>query len=931
MQRHPVSNPIRAQGRPGGWYRAAKAFAIASAVTVALFFVGLAVGVVLYARIARNLPPAEELRARSATFLSTKIYDRNGGLLYEIFDPYGGKRTVVPIGQISPYVVNATIATEDANFYRHPGFDPLSILRAVWYDITERRIVSGGSTIPQQLVKTLFLTPEVSLKRKITEAVLAAEITRRYSKDEILEIYLNEINYGNLAYGIEAAAETYFGKTAAALDLAESAFLAGLPQAPALYDPYAHFDAAKKRQRVVLQLMVEQGYITSAQAEAAAQQPLNLVPPRYGSEAPHFVAYVREILEQKYGTEVLYRGGFQVYTTLDSRLQALAQRAVSEHIAQVRDSHHATNGALVAIDVHTGEILAMVGSADFNDASIDGQVNVALRLRQPGSSIKPITYLTAFEMGWTPATVILDMETEFPDGANPPYKPHNYDNKEHGPVTVRTALANSYNIPAVKALRFVGLKNMLETAHRLGITSLNRPDYGLSLTLGGGDVTLLEMVGAYQALANGGVRVPPTPIRRILDSEGHVIESLHPNRGQQVVSPQHAYLITSILSDNKARLPAFGPRNLLEVGRPAAAKTGTTDDYRDGWTIGYTPDIAVGVWVGNSDNTPMKRLPGVRAAGPIWNRFMKEALEGVPPKEFVRPPGIVTAEICTVSGSAPSEVCPARGVEVFVAGTEPTDPGKDVHQLVRICTVSGQRATEFCPANVVEERYYEVWPEEFRAWVEKNNIPQPPSATCPIHTFAPIAVIERPEPNAQVVGVVQVIGTARMGDFSHYVVEYGVGTSPLGWGAVSAPIGHMVDRGLLTRWDTRELDNGPYTLRLVVYDQHGNSVEARVLVEVANPTPTPTRTPTVTPTRTRTPTPTVTPTPTPTPTRTPTVTPTRTPTPTASSTPMPTSTPAASSTPTRAASPTPTPEPSPAPTDTPEPTVTPQPTATAGP
>ncbi len=550
----------------------------------------------------------------------------------------------------------------------------------------------------------------------------------------------------------------------------------------------------------------------------------------------------------------------------------------------------------------------MVGSPDYFDESIQGQVNNAIALNQPGSAIKPITYLTAFEMGWTPATVILDMETEFPDGANPPYKPHNYDNKEHGPVTVRAALANSYNIPAVKALQFVGLKNMLETAHRLGITSLNRPDYGLSLTLGGGDVTLLEMVGAYQALANGGVRVPPTPIRRILDSQGHVIESLDTHRGQQAVSPQHAYLITSILSDNKARLPAFGPGNLLEIGRPAAVKTGTTDDYRDGWTIGYTPDLAVGVWVGNSDNSPMKRLPGVRAAGPIWNRFMKEALQDVPPKDFVRPPGIVTAQICTVSGSAPSEVCPARGTEVFVAGTEPTDPGKDVHQLVRICTVSGQRATEFCPPNVVEERYFEVWPEEFRPWVEKNHIPQPPASTCPIHTFAPVAVIERPEPNAQVQGVVQIIGTAKMGDFSHYVVEYGVGTNPLGWGPVSAPIGNMVDRGLLTQWDTRELDNGPYTLRLVVYDHHGNWIEARVLVEVANPTPTPTSTPTATPTRTRTP--------------TATRTPTGTPTPTASPTPT--------ATPTPDASPTPTPSPPAAPTATPEPTATAGPTPSGG-
>ncbi len=880
----PPRAPRRAHGA-GRWYKAAQIFAAASFAAVLLFFVALAIALLGYARIARNLPSPEELRARSATFLSTKIYDRNGDLLYEVFDPQGGKRTRVPLSQISVHVRNATIATEDANFYRHPGFDPISVARALWYDISERRIVSGGSTITQQLVKTLFLTPEVSLKRKITEAVLAAEITRRYGKDEILEIYLNEIYYGNLAYGIEAAAETYFGKRAAELDLAEAAFLVGLPQAPAFYDPYAHFDAAKKRQKIVLRLMVEQGYITPAQAEAAANQELDLIPLSFGQKAPHFVAYVREWLEQQYGAEVLYRGGFQVYTTLDPRLQEIAQRAVSEHIAQVREERNATNGALVALDARTGEILAMVGSADFNDKSIDGQVNVALRLRQPGSSIKPITYLTAFEMGWTPATVILDMETEFPDGANPPYKPHNYDGKEHGPVSVRTALANSYNIPAVKALQFVGLENMLSTAHRLGITSLNRPDYGLSLTLGGGDVTLLEMVGAYQTFANGGVRMPPTPIRRILDSEGHVIASLDIARGEQVVTPQHAYLITSILSDEKARLPAFGPGNLLELSRPAAAKTGTTDDYRDGWTIGYTPELVAGVWVGNSDNTPMKRLPGVRAAGPVWHRFMEEALEGVPPHDFARPPGIVTAEICTLSGSAPSEVCPTRGTEIFVAGTEPTDPSKDVHQLVRICTVSGQIATEFCPANVVEERVFEVWPPEFQPWVEKNQIPQPPTSPCNIHTFAPVVVIELPQPGAELRGIVQVVGTAKIPDFSHYVVEYGAGSAPTDWTSISAPIGNMVERGNLTQWDTRALENGVYTLRAVAYDHHGTPAEARALVQVTNPTPTPT--PTTAPTVTRTP----------------------TPTPTATSTPM--ATPSPSPTTSSTAEPSPTPPPTP--------------------
>ena len=334
---HAPLRPPRSAPGAGQWYKAARIFAVASIAAVFLFVVGLAIALLGYVQIARNLPSPEELRARSATFLSTKIYDRNGDLLYEVFDPHGGKRTRVPLSQISSYVRDATIATEDANFYRHPGFDPISVARALWYDITERRIVSGGNTITQQLVKTLFLTPEITLKRKITEAVLAAEVTRRYDKDEVLEIYLNEIYYGNLAYGIEAAAETYFGKSAAELDLAEAAFLVGLPQAPALYDPYAHFDAAKKRQEVVLQLMVEQGYVTPARAEAAANQELHLAPPSLGQKAPHFVAYVREWLEQTYGAEVLYRGGFQVYTTLAPELQDIAQRAVSETMSAVSD------------------------------------------------------------------------------------------------------------------------------------------------------------------------------------------------------------------------------------------------------------------------------------------------------------------------------------------------------------------------------------------------------------------------------------------------------------------------------------------------------------------------------------------------------------------------------------------------------------------
>jgi 1A family penicillin-binding protein len=878
-----------------------KAFITASVVFVVLFFTTFGFGLIAYANIALRLPAPDELGTRSATFVSTKIYDRQGGLLYELFDPQWGRRTKVPLERISPYLIQATIATEDKYFYQHPGFDPLGIARAIWYAINEKEVVSGASTITQQVARNVLLSPaersQRTLSRKIREAILAAEITRRYPKDTILEIYLNDIWYGNLAYGIEAAAETYFGKPADQLSLAEAALLAGLPQSPPLHDPYTNPDDAKARQAVVLGLMVEAGYITPAQAEAAHAEKLEYIPLSFPISAPHFVMYVRQLLEQKYGVEALSKGGLRVYTTLDPRLQAIAERVAEEHVNSLAEKH-VTNAALVALKPDTGEVLAMLGSVDFEDEEIAGQVNVALRLRQPGSSIKPITYVAAFEKGWTPATLIWDVPTEFPDGANPPYKPTNYDDKFHGPVLLRTALGSSYNVPAVKALQFVGLPDMLAMAHRLGITSLNRPDYGLSLTLGGGDVTLFEMVGAYAVFANGGVRVPPVAIARVEDSEGHIIDEYESPQGEQVISPQHAYLITHILADNEARTPAFGPDSVLKLSQPAAAKTGTTDDWRDAWTIGYTPDLACGVWVGNSDNSAMDRIAGTSGAGPLWHNFMEEALAGTPPRDFIQPSGIVTAEICTASGAKPSEVCPTRGTEIFVAGTEPGDPGQDFHQLVRICTVTGQRATEFCPQNVVVEKYFEVYPEEYRWWAEEQGIEQPPAGFCPLHTGPTEVTIFQPAEGQVLEGVVPVIGRVRMPGFDHYEVQYGVGPDPIGWGWVSGPHLAMVEDGLLTEWDTRGVGNGLKTLKVVAFDHQGNIAEARVQVVVNNPTPTPTITPTVTPTPTETPTPTITPTPTSTETPTPTLTPTETPTLTPTPTPTPTVTPSPTVTPT---------------------------------
>jgi len=572
------------------------------ATAVLLFFLAIGASIVGYIVVARQLPPPEELQTHQIAFVSSKIYDRTGTvLLYEVTDPQGGRRTYVPIGEISRHLIDATVATEDRDFWVHPGFDPIAIARALYYNLSERRIVSGASTITQQLARNVLLTPEERVQetasRKIKEIVLAAELTRTYPKETILEIYLNEAYYGNLAYGIQAAAETYFGVDAADLTLAQASFLAGLPQSPATYDPFGGGrDLALARHEDVLALMVEDGYITHTEAAVAAAEirAYEFKAPRLDiAAAPHFVVYVRQTLEALYGPEALYRGtGLRVITTLDRDLQALAEQAVREGVAALVD-RNATNGALVALDPATGHILAMVGSADFHDQSIDGQVNVALRCRQPGSSIKPLTYVAAFERGWTPATLFWDVKTEFPDGANPPYVPINYDEKYHGPMLLRDALANSYNVPAVDALQFVGVDGLLEMSGRLGVKSLVHPElycpdypyeqppaYGLALTLGGGEARLLEMTGAFAVFANGGLRVALSPILRIEDSRRNVLVDNAAPAGERAISPQHAYLITSVLADTQARCRAFHCPSILELSRPAAAKTGTTNDFR---------------------------------------------------------------------------------------------------------------------------------------------------------------------------------------------------------------------------------------------------------------------------------------------------------------------------------------------------------------
>lgn len=830
-------------------------------LVAAMLGVGLAL--IGYSAIAVGLPNSDELQSRASDFQSSRIVDRAGNLLYESFDLNAGRRVVVPLERISPYLVQATISTEDANFYEHPGIDLVALVRAVYYAFLEGDVVSGASTIPQQLVKMTLLTPERTVTRKVKEAILSAEVTRRFDKDTILEIYLNELYYGNLAYGADAAAQTYFNKEVEDLTLAEASLLAGLPQLPAFYDPYTNPERAKNRQAVVLRLMVENGYITTQEADAAWLEPLNYAPLSYDMQSPHFTLYVREQLETILGPGEVHKQGYIVTTSLDSTLQAEAQRIVAEQIGGLGD-RNVSNGALVAMRPDTGEILAFVGSADFDNVEIDGQVNMALAPRQPGSSIKPFVYLAAFEQldrpmneRWTPGTLVADIEEPFPDGVNPPYVPTNYDNTESGMVTVRRALGSSLNIPAVRALEHVGLPYFLNLMQRLGVTTLTRPDYGLSLSLGGGEIPLLEMTAAFGTLANAGAWVPPVAILKIEDNNGNVyceIGTQNPcridavNGERQVISPVDAFLITDVLSDNEARTPAFGPNSVLRLNRPAAVKTGTTNSFRDNLTVGYTPQLVTGVWVGNADNSPMRNISGVTGAGPIWNQFMQRALQDEPVLEFNPPPGVRRFEVCSDTGTQPSEACPERRQQWFAEDRPPLPPEQDLYQVVRLDRETGRLANEFTPREALEEAVFKIYPPEYREWAEANGIPQPPIQDEDVFEFSPDLFIRAPIEGEIISGIVTVYGTANTPNFQSYELQYGVSHDP---GAFSPPLsgphdGPVID-GVLGQWDVEGLGEGPHTLRLLVRDQQGNVFERRARVFVERPQPTLEPTPTWTP------------------------------------------------------------------------------------
>jgi 1A family penicillin-binding protein len=843
------------------------------ALAVFLAALGFASVMGLYAYYARDLPDPSSLSHRQL-FQTARIFDRNGKLLQELNDPEGGRRTLVTLDNIPKVAQQATIAAEDASFYDNPGFDPRAVVRAAYQWLRNGEPVSGASTITQQLVKNTLLGPEQTAERKIKEAFLAMELTRRYSKDQILEMYMNEISYGNRAYGIEAAAETYFGKPAKELSLPQASLLAGLPQAPSYYDPYTNLPAAKERQSYVLDQMVRTGAITQQQRDAAAAAPLDLVPAgQQGTqEAPHFVTYVRQQVEQQFGTEALYREGLQITTSLDLDLQHLAEDAASQHIADIR-ARNATNAALVSIQPSTGQIVAMLGSVDFNDASINGQVNVALSLRQPGSTLKPFTYITAFGKGWNPATMLWDIPTTFPGG----YKPNDFDNKFPGPLTARDALAQSRNIPAVETLQFATVPDMLATAHKFGIEDLRQPDrYGLSVTLGGGEVKLLDLTYAYSVFANSGqqigVAVPPdqredgfrqfdpVSILKVTDSSGKV---LYENKqgSTQVEDPRLVYQITSILTDDKARQPTYGANSpLLLPNRPAAVKTGTTDAYRDSWVVGYTPDLVTGVWVGNSDNSPMNDVLGVAGAGQIWHQFMAGALADTPVSQFKAPQGVQQADVCALSAMLPTQACrentlPIHGIrrDWFVPGVNMPTQADTWDQSVATCKVNGKLATPLVPDNARADVVFVNLPDAVRAWGEAHGYAPPPTDDCSdVYQGERIAQITAPgTADRLTVGqTLQIAGSAYIDDFASYTLDVGTGDNPTDWKPITDQRTQAVDRALLGVWNTAGLAPGRYRLRLRAVDSFGNAQESTPLVVTlsAPPTPTPSPTPTAAPT-----------------------------------------------------------------------------------
>ncbi|MHB1318325.1 MAG: penicillin-binding protein 1C [Anaerolineae bacterium] len=695
----------------------------------------LALGTV--ALIAVPVDLASRMQRPSAP--STIIYDRTGVQLYEILDPDGGSSRAVPLDGIPMSLRQAVIATEDASFYSNPGFSPVGLLRAAGLNLRAGEIVSGASTLTQQVARQLLLGNqqyEQSIWRKVREIWLAVRLTATMSKDEILSLYLNETYFGNLSYGVESAARGYFGKPVRELSLAESALLAGIPQSPVAYNPLNHPEAARARQRTVLDLMVKAGAIDLTVADRASRERLSYAGEPHSLRAPHFCIMVRDELASLVGEEAIARGGLQVHTTLDWGLQERAEKVVRQQlkdlntVTSANPDQRVRNAAVVVLD-GLGAVRVLVGSPDYWDTANAGAVNGATALRQPGSALKPFTYAAAFEQGHSPASPVADVRTVFRTFEGLPYEPANYDSRYHGLVSMRDALAGSYNIAAVRVLDTIGIQALPDMVRRVGIDTLNAPErQGLAITLGGAEVRLYDLTTAYAALAAGGRRVTPYLVERVTDAAGHVLYEYRPKPRTQAMDPRVAFLVTDILADPEARASVFGRNSALDLPFPAAVKTGTTTMWRDNWTIGYTPEWTIGVWVGNADGSPMQGASGITGAAPIWNSLMRMAHKETP-AEFAVPDGLISLEVCALSGMLPEPACSRRRLEWFLEESVPTEHC-DMHRLVAYDTHTGLLATEATPLEQRALRSAVRWPAEVLQWAIDSGLAAPevaPSAS----------------------------------------------------------------------------------------------------------------------------------------------------------------------------------------------------------
>ncbi len=837
-----------------------------------IFFglLGLTLFVVLvFVWFGRDLPDPTKVQRKSG--YSSEILDRTGKvILYDVFTDQD--RKFILLSDIPDYLRKATISIEDKEFYTHHGFDPMAFLRILKNVVVSQRLI-GGSTLTQQLVKMILLTNERSVSRKVREFMLALRIEKTFTKDEILQMYLNEAPYGGTAVGVSAASRIYFGKEPKELTLTECVLLAGLPQSPSRYSPYSGSNkkAYLPRAKEVSRRMKEDGYITEAM-ETQVNSELDTIQFKgLGSskiKAAHFVMYVKQELEDKYGSTILDTGGLKVTTSLDWDAQEKAELAVKEEIDKVTKSLNIKNGASIILDTNSGEILSMVGSKDFFDTSIDGEVNVVTRLRQPGSSIKPLVYATAFMKNFGPATVIADVVTEFPGkDEKTPYIPKNYDGKEHGLLHLRDALASSINVPAVKLIALTGVSDVLRQGYKMGFDSLEPTQetmsrVGLSMALGGAEIRLLDMASAYSSFANDGYKVSPVAILKIEDATGKVIFEHKQVKHEQVMDKKVAFLINSILSDNNARLLTFGQNSYLNLGpRAVAVKTGTTNDLRDNWTIGWTRDFIVGVWVGNNDNEKMKNVAsGVSGAAPIWRREMLDMLTKRPDKPFNVPSGVSQVEVDKISGY-PAHDGFGSYKEWFIDGSIPTGPDP-IHTRVKLCKNDPSRLAD--PVSVSQGNYDEkefviikesdpltnknLWQKSINEWVIKQNNPiyNVPTELCGASSSMDIQIVTP--------------GDRSRTDGDEITIRFSVASSkPIVESKifVDGVLEHTITDGENIR--KLKVSTGQHTLRISSRNNEGKeeskTIDFAINVDYMSPTPSPTAIPSISPSATVTVTP----------------------------------------------------------------------------